>query len=209
MNHQNFSKGETVFSEGDRMDRLYFVKSGMVRLTKSTDEGHTLSFYHFRTGDLIGQLEGAGHTSSFTAETLTGCRIGIIRRRDLEEAIRRNGDLAIDFMRWLSFMNHFTQTKLRDLMFFGKNGALASTLLRIANTYGVPEDGKIRFTMKFTNAEIADMIGATRETVNRLLTQFKKDGIIGYENGSIVITDREALKSICHCENCPLSVCRL
>ncbi|AQQ55203.1 hypothetical protein B0X71_17865 [Planococcus lenghuensis] len=205
-----YQRGEALFREGEANDKLYYIKSGMTRLVKMSDEGQSMSFYHFQTGDLIGQLDGGDQNlAGFTAETVTGCVVGIIRRSDLEEQIRKHADLAIDFMRWLSFMNRFTQTKLRDLMFFGKNGALASTLIRIANTYGVFEGGKVKFTMKFTNMEIADMIGATRETVNRLLTQLKKEGVISYENGSITILDMGALKDICHCEDCPLNVCRL
>ncbi|MFP3490515.1 helix-turn-helix domain-containing protein, partial [Staphylococcus sp. SIMBA_130] len=82
------------------------------------------------------------------------------------------------------------------------HGALASTLIRIANTYGIEEGDTIRMTTKFTNTEIADLIGATRETVNRMLNQLKKDHIIAYENGTIMIKDLEQLKAICHCEGC-------
>ncbi|MNW14933.1 Anaerobic regulatory protein [compost metagenome] len=56
---------------------------------------------------------------------------------------------------------------------------------------------------------MADMIGATRESVNRMLSEMKKDDAIAYHNGYLVIKDAAYLRGICHCENCPLEICRM
>ncbi len=203
-------RGEMIYWEGEDCNHLYYLKSGAVKLTKSSDEGKDLVLYHFQAGDLFGELEDDSHAiNSFSAEAMTDCSLGVIQQKDLETILWQNGDLAIDFMKWMGYMQRFTQTKLRDLMFFGKHGALASTLIRIANTYGITEGKTIRFTTKFTNTELADLIGATRETVNRMLNQFKKDKVISYEGGAIMIQDMDRLKAICHCEGCPKNICRL
>ena len=99
--------------------------------------------------------------------------------------------------------------KLRDLLLYGKNGALAAILIRISNTYGINKNDKIVISKRFTNIELAKLIGATRETVSRLLTGFKQDGLIHYNYGNIEILNVNGLKEINQCENCPLEICRL
>lgn len=210
MYEHHIPKGTNIFWEGDRADKLYYLKEGSVKLLKSADDGKDLVLYYFREGDFFGETESfSNEVCGFTAEALSDCTIGIIQQGDLEVLLWQHGDLAIEFMKWMGFMHRFTQLKLRDLLFYGKSGALASTLVRMANSYGFEKDGAIHFTVSFTNYDLADLIGATRETVNRMLNHMKKEHIIDYKNGSIVIRDLEYIKSICHCEGCPKEVCRL
>lgn len=75
----------------------------------------------------------------------------------------------IEFMKWMGRMQRLIHVKLRDILFFRKNGALASTLIRMSNSFGKVEGGQIIITEKFTNADIGCLIGATRETVNRMI----------------------------------------
>lgn len=210
MHEKHISQGEKIYWEGEECQYLYFLKQGAVKLTKSSDEGKDLVLYYFQPGDLFGDLKDDIHlTNSYTAEAISDCTLGVIQQNDLESLLWQNGDLAIDFMKWLGYMQRFLQTKLRDLLFFGKNGALASTLIRMSNTYGVADGDTIRFTTKLTNSELGDLIGSTRETVNRMLNQLKREEIIGYEGGVITIKNLDGLKTICHCEGCPKSICRL
>lgn len=210
MYERHVPRGEKIYWEGEECQHIYFLKQGAVKLTKSSDEGKDLVLYYFQSGDLFGDLKDDVHiTNSYTAEAISDCTLGVIQQKDLETLLWQNGDLAIDFMKWLGYMQRFLQTKLRDLLFFGKNGALASTLIRMSNTYGVSEGNKVRFTNRLTNSELGDLIGSTRETVNRMLNQLKREEIIDYEGGVITIRDIDRLKAICHCEGCPSSICRL
>jgi CRP/FNR family transcriptional regulator len=113
-------------------------------------------------------------------------------------------------MKWMGLMQRTTQSKFRDLMLFGKTGALASTLIRLTNTCGEKsEDGSIKLAIKLTNTDLANMIGTTRESVNRLLSTYKEEGVISYEQGQIIIHDLLYLKSIVNCPNCPPEICRI
>ena len=95
-------------------------------------------------------------------------------------------------------------------MMFGKLGALCSTLIRLSNMYGVIRQDGILIQKKFTNTEIADMIGATRESVNRMLGKLRKDGIISIEkSGKIFIKDIQYLKDEIGCEDCPIEICNI
>ncbi|RYM05816.1 Crp/Fnr family transcriptional regulator [Sporolactobacillus sp. THM7-7] len=206
-----YRKGTNIFWEGDPSGKLFYVIRGRVKLLKSGDDGKDLALHYFMSDDLFGELNcfGCGEYS-FTACAAANCTIGVIREQDVEEALLENTGLSLDFMKWAGAMNHYTQVKMRDLLFYGKNGALASTLIRMMHGYGRNETDGVHYSIRLTNAELAQLIGSTRETVNRMLQAWKKDGAIDYRHGSIVIKDLNYLKSICHCEDrCPMNICRL
>jgi CRP-like cAMP-binding protein len=79
----------------------------------------------------------------------------------------------------------------------------------LCHTYGKQQGEDILITKKFTNSELADMIGATRESVNRMLADLKKGGIVSNQQQHLVIKKLDHLKSICQCENCPKDMCRI
>ncbi|MDF2960377.1 MAG: transcriptional regulator, Crp/Fnr family [Paenibacillus sp.] len=203
-------KGSYLFWEGDPADKLYYIISGRVRTTKSSDSGRSLTMYLHQKGDLFGQMDpfqDSVHT--FNAEVTEDGKIGIIQRKDLEVQLWQHGDLAVEFMKWMGLMHRLTQTKFRDLMMFGKPGALCSLIIRLSNSYGKLKEGHIYVDLKINNSEMADMIGATRESVNRMLSDLRKEDIIDYEDGHIVIKDLNYLRDVCHCENCPKEICRM
>ncbi|MFZ3590542.1 Crp/Fnr family transcriptional regulator [Bacillus sp. DJP31] len=202
--------GTNIFWEGDPSDKLYFIKKGIVKLSKMTDDGKDLTFYYFGQGDMFGEFDCfVKDTCTFSAVAIHDCQIGVIQQSDLEVLLWKNGDFPIEFMKWMGVMQRLMHVKLRDILFYGKNGALASTLIRMTNTFGKVEDKYIIITEKFTNSDIGCLIGATRETVNRMIAQLKKDHVLDIENGYLVIYDLDYLKGICHCEGCPKEICRL
>lgn len=202
--------GTHLYWEGDQADKLFYIKEGTVRITKSNDEGKNFILYMHQEGDLFGQLDGLhGSLHSMNAEVMEDSVIGTLMNKDLEILLWQHGNLAVEFMKWMGLIHRMTQTKLRDLMMFGKPGALSSMLIRLGNSYGTVYGNDLMITKKLTNTDLADMIGATRESVNRMLGDLKKDDIIEQENGYIVIKDLKALREICQCENCPTSICRI
>lgn len=210
MYEQEIHKGEWVFLEGDRADKLYFLKKGLVKMSKTSDDGKELALYYYQPGDFLGEFAGMDAAiCSFGAKAVQNSIIGIIDLEELKPLLSRNGELAFDFVKWATNLHRFTQYKLRDLLFYGKEGALASTLIRMANSYGKRKEDHIYFSVNFTNRELSEIIGTTRETVNRMLRQLREKDVIDYHHGAIVIKNIKALKEICHCENCPLEICHL
>ncbi|MFD1885195.1 Crp/Fnr family transcriptional regulator [Paenibacillus wenxiniae] len=209
---RSIAAGSHLFWEGDISDKLFYIKNGRVKLTKSTDEGKELILYMYQAGDIIGQADlFSGTRLGFTAEALEDTEVSVIDHKDLELIICQHCDFAIDFMKWMGTHHRLTQTKVRDLMLYGKPGALCSTLIRLSNTYGEPhnEDGSILINKKITHTDLSNMIGATRESVNRMLSDLRKKETIEYEHGMIIVHDLEALQEVCHCELCPKEICRI
>lgn len=207
---EKFSQESRIFWEGDPNDNLYFLLDGTVKLTKLSEDGKSLTLHYFFPGDLFGEFDPKHqHTSALTAMAADECVIGVIQQSDLEVLLWQDGDLAIEFAQWQSHMQHYTQLKLRDLLFYGKNGALAAMLVRASNTYGIKRGNRVVISKKFTDSELANLIGSSRETVNRMLTSFKRDGMIKGEQGNIEILNLAGLKKLCHCEECSIGICRL
>ena len=205
-----FSATSTIFHEGDRANHLYYLQSGMVKLTKLSEEGKEYILSIFRAGDFFGQIDTFQDSRhSFTATATEECEIGVIQKSDLEVVLWQSGDLAVEFMNWMGYMQRLMQTKFRDLLMYGKPGALCSTLIRFANTFGVQDEHGIRIEMKLTNSELADHIGCARESVNRMLAELKRAGAVLIQDGFITITNLQYLRNICKCESCPIELCRI
>lgn len=202
--------GSYLFLEGDSARNLYYIRQGRVKLTKSTSEGKEFVLYRFQEGDILGQFDPCGNSKQgFNAKAIEDCVLGVIQKSDLEVLLWQHGDLALEFMKWMGLMHRMTQTKFQDLMLYGKQGALCSTLIRLTNSYGKPHEGGILISEKMTHTELADYIGAARESVNRMLSDLKQADVIRCDDGYIIVRDLEYLRTICHCEMCPKEICRM
>jgi len=211
MFEHKIKKGSYLFAENESANRLFFVRKGQLKMTKMTDDGKEIMIHLFREGDLLGEigsLDKGKHCFSTVAKE--DCVIGVIYLEDLDFILSNNGKAAMEFVRWMARNNQITNLKLRDLLLYGKKGALCSTLIRLSNSFGEVEEDGISITVNLTNQEFSDMIGTSRETVNRMLSALKKEKVIDYdENGMLRILNLQYLRDECHCEDCPLEVCRI
>lgn len=210
MYRKPIEKGSVLFWEGDPTEKLFYVRSGRIRITKTSESGRHITLYLLQKGDMYGQPDPFQNpVHAFNAEVLEDGEIGVMQMADLEVLLWQHGDLAIEFMRWMGLMHRMTQTKFRDLMLYGKSGALCSLLVRLCNSNGSTDKEGITIGLKINHTEMADMIGATRECVNRMLSDLRKEGVIAMKDGHIVVKDVGYLRGVCRCENCPKEICRM
>ena len=99
--------------------------------------------------------------------------------------------------------------KFRDLVLYGKKGALYSTLIRLANSYGMETDEGTLISVPLTNQELANYSASARESLNRMLADLKKQHVIEMRGHLILIKDMEYLKAEIHCENCGREICNI
>ncbi|MFE5319765.1 Crp/Fnr family transcriptional regulator [Paenibacillus sp. NPDC056579] len=201
--------GSHLFWESEPAHTCFFIEQGLVKIYRITEDGQELILHLLQPGDFYAEL-GSGDTPfSCSAEMMKDSVIGMFSTAALEQLIASRGDFAIEFMKWMGLLHRTTQSKFRDLMMFGKNGAIASTLIRMSNTYGKPSENGILIDIKLTKTELAHLSGTTREGVSRMLSAYQANGAITYENGYLVITDLDYLRSIVQCPNCPPDICRM
>ena len=208
---QKIEKGVYLFQEGSSATELFFIQSGKVQVSKVIPDGRELTLRMCSEGDLVGELslftQSPKHT--LNGKVVESGEVAVIYLNHLEEKLAKNHELALEFIKWLSLEHRKTQTKFRDLILHGKKGALFSTLIRLANSYGIKKKDRIVINANLTNQELANFCGTSREVVNRLLSDLRKKNIIAIDKGIISIFDLDYLKTENGCENCPIDICNI
>lgn len=208
---KKYLKGSYLFREGDPISGIYLLKSGKVQIGKVTPEGRELILKLCGEGQMVGEITVFSGPSKYRldAKAAEDTECFKITIEDLEDALRLDQNLAIAFMRWTGIDQQKTQTKFRDLLLHGKKGALYSTLIRLSNSYGETHPDGILIDVVLTNQELANFCGMTREVVNRMLSDLKRDGIISMKDGKIIIHQIPRLKDAINCEECPIYLCKI
>ncbi|TCN27903.1 Crp/Fnr family transcriptional regulator [Mesobacillus foraminis] len=204
-------KGTYLFQEGMEAEELYLILSGKVQISKVTQDGRELALRICGQNDLCGELTLFTEDPKYllSALLLEDGEIVAIRKDVIEREIFQNPALAFEFMKWMS--DHFrkTQTKFRDLVLNGKKGALFSTLIRMTNSYGIRRQDGILIDLPLTNQELANFCGTSRESINRILNELKREKIISIHKGRIIVHELDYLKTEIGCENCPAVYCSI
>lgn len=208
---REIKKGTLLYQEGQESSEIYIIQSGIIQVSKMIEDGRELTIRLCSTGDLIGELTLFQPAAKYVlnAKVLESGEVAVIYKEDLERKLEENSELALEFMKWLNIQHRKSQTKVRDLVLNGKKGALYSTLIRLSNSYGVEEDDGIKINLSLTNQELANFCGTSREVVNRLLSDLRKQNIISVTKGIISIHDLEYLRQEVCCENCPIEICNI
>lgn len=205
-------KGNYIFREGERAENIFFVLDGAIQISKETESGKELTIRICGTNGMIGEssLFCKLNYHSTTAKALEPTNVLALHTASLELLLTEHPSLLVEYLEWLQIENLKHQSRLRDLVLNGKKGALFSTLIRLANTYGeTRHDNEVFINFALTNTEIANLCATSREMINRMLNDLKKHNIISFEKGYITILDLQFLKDEIACENCPLHICRI
>ncbi|PEI91580.1 Crp/Fnr family transcriptional regulator [Bacillus pseudomycoides] len=205
------NKGSYIFQEGVEAKELYIVRSGKVQISKVSADGQELTLRICSKHDIIGELTLFTDNAKYllNSKCLEDVEVGVIKRDALEKALLEKPALAFEFMKWISEHLRRMQTKFRDLVLHGKKGALYSTLIRMTNSYGILKENGILIDLPLTNQELANFCATSRESVNRMLNDLKKQGIISIHKGKITIHNLQFLKCEIACEDCPTSICSI
>ncbi len=207
-------KGNHIFHEGESARDLFLIKNGSIQISKETENGKELTFRVCGKRSIIGEcsLFGPSTFHSTTAKAITRSEILLLGKHSLEMILTEQPSLMIEYLKWIQTENLKNQSLIRDLVIHGKKGALFSTLIRLSNTYGKPLPNKgneLFIDIQITNTDIANMCSTSREMINRMLNDLKKQNIITFEKGYITVLDLNFLKQEIACENCPASICRI
>ncbi|TDL89996.1 Crp/Fnr family transcriptional regulator [Vibrio vulnificus] len=208
---KHMEKGRYLFQESTPASDLYYIINGKVEVSKVVPDGRELTIRISSENDLVGEtvLFSQNPKYMMNAKMMEDGTVAVISKEALEEKIASDSHLAVEMMTWLSAQNRKNQAKFRDMLLHGKKGAFYSTLIRLSNSYGTEsEDGKV-INLPFTNQELANFCGTSREVVNRMLAQLRKNNVISIKKGRITILDFDYLKQEIDCENCPIEICTI
>jgi len=193
---RNYKKGMLIFMEREPGEALYFVISGKVKVSKATADGREQILHILQHGDVFAEvvLIDRGPYPA-TAEVIEAWQIGMLMSDDIENLLRSNSEIALKLLRLLSKRLRLAQAKVRDLALKDTYGRLASMLLILGKDHGEPSAAGLKIDLPLSRQEFANLIGTTRETVTRVLGDFKKYKCIDLDKQAIIIIDEEKLKT--------------
>ncbi len=189
-----FPRGTTIFNEGEPGDRLYIIIDGKVKLARHSSDGRENLLTIMGPSDMFGELsifDPGPRTSS--AVCVTEVTAASMNSDLLHRWIDDHPDISAQLLRMLARRLRRTNNSLADLIFTDVPGRVAKALLQLANRFGTQEGPNLRVTHDLTQEEIAQLVGASRETVNKALAEFAHRGWIRLEGKSVVICDTERL----------------
>ncbi|RDU36512.1 Crp/Fnr family transcriptional regulator [Neobacillus piezotolerans] len=204
-------KGSYLFREGQEAGEVYIILSGKVQILKMNPQGQELLLRLCKENDIVGELTlfTVDPKYIFSARIVEDARIAALHIGNLEQAIFKNSKLALEFLNWMNDHMRKTMTKFKDLVLYGKKGALYSTLIRLSNSYGVENKEGIAIEVPLTTQDLANFCGTAREIVSRMLSDLKQKKIISVCSKRIIIHDIGYLKKENNCDNCPIEYCNV
>src|SRR5947208_1334217 len=168
-----FRSGEVIFHREDPGQVLYVIKEGKVKISLISPDGQEISLVVFGKGECFGEfaiLDGLGRSADAIALEKVECYT--LQRSDFHKAIMKNPKIAIQVLEVLSKRLRNTDQQVEDLRVLDVYGRVAKKLLELAETHGVQVEDGIRIDIRLTQNELAAMVGASRESVNKVLGYF-------------------------------------
>lgn len=193
----SYPKGATLFVEGQNSRGVFILCTGRVKLSTSSADGKTLILRVADTGEVLGLAATvSGKTYQATADVLEPTQANFIARGDFLNFLRENGEAALRVAQQLSENYHAALSEMRTIGLSHSAAEKFARFLLDCSEGREEENGEIRLKLTLTHEEIAQMIGASRETVTRLFADFKKRQLLEVRGSTVVIRNRANLESL-------------
>ncbi len=190
-----FKKDEIIFHKGDPGQVMYFIKDGEVRIYMNTEDEQQVSVAILSAGDFFGELalfDAKPRSSSAVAmertETLT------MHRDDFLSQIQAHPRIAIEILAVLSGRLRQADELIENLTFLDVYGRVAKKLLDLAQEYGSETERGREIRLSLTQHDLASLVGATRESVNRVLSLYRERGLISVDRSGITVVKPNELR---------------
>lgn len=192
-----YAKGAILFREGEEPAGIYVIAEGQAKLSVNSRKGKTLALGFFGAGSVLGLAATIlGRTHITTAEITKPTKIVFVSRRNLVEKLQSDLGAACQAARLVSESCYFLVTKMAAVQLSDSSGQkLAKCLLGFA-AGDASSAGRLPISLELSQEALAEMVGLSRETVSRLLAQFKKSGILDWKRAGLLIRDQRALERL-------------
>ena len=192
-------RGQRLFDEGDAGDRLYVVLDGKIKLTRAAPDGRENLLSVLGPGKMFGELslfDPRPRTSSAVA--VTESRLAALAHDELRDWLTGRPDVSLHLLRALAQRLRRTNDVMADLVVTDVPGRVANALLDLADRFGEQTAEGVQVHHDLTQEELAQLVGASRETVNKALADFAARGWLTLSAKSVLIIDPERLAKRAH-----------
>ena len=194
---RTYNAGETIFAMGSPGDQMMAVLTGTVRISVPSADGKELLLALIQPGEVFGELtvlDGKERSADAIAED--ACTLAGLHRQDILSFFERNPAAWPKLVQVLCHRLRHTDQIFAEVALLQLPVRLAKTMLRLLELQSGTSAAAKTPTIRFSQRELANMVGGTRESVNRCLRSWQRNGIVQVTEGSIIITNRRALETM-------------
>jgi CRP-like cAMP-binding protein len=194
---ERYPTGREIFPKGSPGQSLMAVLRGSVKISSLSDSGKEIVFTIFNAGDIFGEiavLDGAERSADATA--MTDCELLVLNRRELLPVLENRADLLMILLKILCRKLRLTTEQVEDVTFRHLESRVAKALVQLAEGLGPHSIRRPSVELHVSQRELGNMAGGSRESVNKQLQIWHRQGLIDLSKGSIMIRDIEGIKCL-------------
>ena len=195
-------KGDELFHKGDPGTHLYIVARGVLKAVTTSREGDDLVFHVMGPGEIIGELAiFSGGRRSATVTAMAASQLIVLRRNAVLPFLRNHPDAAFTLLAVLAERVQRLSEMVEDTHFRNLPSRLAKKLMELGDSYGEEQPEGFRIGLSMSQEELGDLVGTTRESINKQMRDWKAAGLASMNQGTVTIHDREAMELLAESES--------
>lgn len=189
-----FKKGETIFLEGEKVEGIYFLNSGKVKVHKQWNEEKQLIIRFVKEGDVLGHRGfGLSNIYPVSATALESTTVCFIPSDFFLATLKMNHELTYHLLLFYSAELENAEQRMRDLVHMDTKGKISDALLMMKTHFGCDKEGNIE--MKLTRQDLSSFVGTTYETVFKIINELVREKSIAVKGKEIKILNEKKLQS--------------
>jgi CRP/FNR family transcriptional regulator len=192
---RKYDTGQVVFRENDEGDTCFVVRSGAVKITREHG-GRTIALAELRAGDMFGELSMfGGEVRSATAQAMEPTAAVALLAGDIRRLLAGNPEIALKMLEAMANRVRATNQRLANQSFQTVAGRVAGVLMQLVDARRSEGAGERDVLVETTQADIAQLAGASRESASRFLATLERQGVVTTQRGRVVVHDSGALRN--------------
>jgi CRP-like cAMP-binding protein len=191
---------EELFHKGDEGSAVYVVTRGRLKALTTSEEGDDVVFSILGPGEVVGEIAFLGSARrTATVVALAESELLSLDRRDFLAFLKRHPEAAIKLLSVVADRLKHVSELVEDTLFLNLPIRLAKKLVNYASMYGSDGDGGLRIDLKLSQEEWGDLVGATRESINKQMRSWADEGLLRVEHGYVVLLEPDEFEKLAGC----------
>ncbi len=200
--YRDYGSGETIFAPESHPHSLYLLERGLARIYRLSEEGSETTFGYVAPGEVFGELAAFGdYPRESFATAVRESRVWKIPHDSFRQLLQSRPDIVIEITRQIGARLKRIESRVENLVFRDARARLAHILLELAEDFGDGESPGNVIGVDLTQAELATLVGTTRQTVNANLRELEKAGVIGRMGRRLVLLKSDELRTVAESGN--------
>src|SRR6516225_7945370 len=194
---ESYPAGYEIFSKGSPGTSMMAVLRGTLKMSSVSSEGKEVVFNIMNPGDCFGEIALLdGDERSADAVAMTDCELLVLHRRDFMPILEKRADICLILLKVLCQRLRQTTEQVEDVLFRHLESRIAKALLQLAECASLHGVAGSPIELHISQRELAHMAGGSRESVNKHLQIWQRDGLIDLSKGSILLRDLAAIRRL-------------